>query len=108
MIVLVPSTNTFECAIHTFTVITPEYRFISPYSKMEGKCVLFFKIQQTGLKPCCECILYCMRKDGCFELPFPFNPSKHTNIRLLAKTSLEVINIYKNVFLKEPTSLQHA
>lgn len=73
MIVLVPSTNTFECGIHTFTVITPEYRFISPYSKMEEKRVLFFKIQQPGMKPCCECILYCMRKEGCFELPFPLN-----------------------------------
>jgi len=52
MIVLVPSTNTFECAIHTFTVITPEYRFISPYSEMEWKRVLFFSIQWTGLKTC--------------------------------------------------------
>lgn len=43
----------------------------------ENVNVLFFKIQQTGLKTCYECILYCMRKYGCFELPFPLNPSKH-------------------------------
>lgn len=53
------SANTFERVIHTFTVITPEYRFISPYSKMEGKCeCVIFKIQQTGLKTCHECILH--------------------------------------------------
>lgn len=48
----VPSTNSFECVSHTFTVITPEnIGSCHPVANWrENVNVLFFTFQQTGLK----------------------------------------------------------